>query len=242
MAQQDPGVGETEHAGGAGVVHLLGDHHLGAHDSGIADPAHQADGDVHVEKAGSEHGDDRDHEHEEGKGDDDIDQPHHRHIGKGAVVAGERAHQAADGQCRQHREKPDLQIDGSAVDDAQQHVAAQIVGAEGMGEARRQERGVRDGGPSDRRSRSADRRWQVRSRTGSSSRRRPACAAAGGGRSAALGVRRREAMRRSSDLRAQAGIEDDVDEVGRQVDQHHEDREDEGDGLDRWDSRACRWK
>jgi hypothetical protein len=35
-----------------------------------------------------------------GKGDDDIHQPHHRHIGKGAVVARERAYQAADSQCR----------------------------------------------------------------------------------------------------------------------------------------------
>ena len=117
--------------------HLLRDHHLGAHHPGIADPAHQADRDIHIDQAGPQHRDDGDHQDEEGKGDHDVDQPHHAYVDKQTVIAGERAHQAADDEGRKHGEKPDLQIDRCTIDDPQQHVAPQTVGAEGVGQARR---------------------------------------------------------------------------------------------------------
>src|SRR4029078_6776458 len=83
----------------------------------------------------SEHGDDGDHQHQEGEGDDDIDDPSDEDIRPAPEEAAERADDGARGERNGHANGADLQVDPCGIEDAREHVAPEIVGAEGMDEA-----------------------------------------------------------------------------------------------------------
>ena len=79
---------------------------------------------------GPEHEHERDHEHEEREGDDDVDEAHHDGVDEAPVVAGQAAERRADAERAEHGEERDEQIDAAGVDEAREHVAAELVGAE----------------------------------------------------------------------------------------------------------------
>ena len=67
--------------------------------------------------------------------------PHHDAVRHAAEVAGDRAEQAADRGGEGHEQDRERDRDARAIDDAAEHVAAELVGAEGVIERWRLERG-----------------------------------------------------------------------------------------------------
>ena len=113
--------------------------HLVADEAGVARPADDPHRDEHVADAGPERGDDRDDENVDREGDDQVEEPHEHGIDP-PVHAGKNAKNRADDEGRDHRHEAELEIDRGAVDDAGEHVTAEIVGAEPVRRARRVQR------------------------------------------------------------------------------------------------------
>ena len=77
------------------------------------------------------------HQHQEREGEHDVDEPHEQRVDDPAEIAGDGADRACrSGTGRRTPKTRDLQVDAGAPDDARQDVAAEIVGAEGMLQAR----------------------------------------------------------------------------------------------------------
>src|SRR5690606_10875910 len=96
-----------------------------------------AHSDVHIGETRSQKGHDGNHQNEKGEDDYDIDDDAENSVKPFAVVAGNRAHNAADDKGHQRRKERDLHVDARRPDHARENIAAEIVGTEKMLRARR---------------------------------------------------------------------------------------------------------
>ena len=141
VPEHDPEPAVAERARGQHVLLLLGDHRLGAHDPGVADPAGDPDRDEHVEDARPQHRDDRDDQDQEREREEQVHDPHQQTVDPAAQVAGHQADNGAGDQRDAGRAERDGQVDPAAVQDPGEDVAAELVGAEQVpGGERRGER------------------------------------------------------------------------------------------------------
>lgn len=122
---------------GRNIIELLLNEHFAAHQPGIKDPPHHADCDVHVDEARTEHRHDRDDDHQKGKGQNEIDDPSKHEIQPTTEIAGDKPDKRADKQGSSRREYGDLHVDACRIDRPRKNVAAEIIGAERMRQARR---------------------------------------------------------------------------------------------------------
>ena len=89
-------------------VHALADAlHLGTHDARRRGPQQQTDHQDHVRQARAEHGRDDDHQHQVGDDQEVVGDPHQRHVGPAAPVAGEQSDAAADEHRHERGREPD---------------------------------------------------------------------------------------------------------------------------------------
>ena len=96
-----------------------------------------ADRDHRVGQARAEERGERDREDQERAGEQRVGHPRDQHVRHAARVAGEQSDRHADRQRDQHRHDAGEQRRARAEDDARQHVAADLVGAEPVRGARR---------------------------------------------------------------------------------------------------------
>ena len=141
VAQQNARHGIAEHAAGGDIVGLALHQHLRPHQLGVRHPADAGDGDVDVDQARPEHGDEENHQHQEREGHHQIDQPAKDRVDPATVPADQQPDQAADEQREDHAGQRDLQIDAGGMQGAGQNIAAELVGAEGVCGGRRSGQG-----------------------------------------------------------------------------------------------------
>jgi len=70
------------------------------------------------------------------KGEDEVHHPHHDGVDSAPVVPGNQPQRDPEAQGQKHRRDADRQRDPASVDDAGEHVASELVGAEQVGAAR----------------------------------------------------------------------------------------------------------
>ena len=139
VAQQDAGGAGAERARRLHELELARAQHLPAHQPRVAHPADHRQREHDVGEARPEHRDQRDRQQDPGKRQQHVDHPADHIVDAPAEVAGDRAEQHADGRRdRDHREA-DEQRDARAGQHAREDVAAELVEAERMRQARRLE-------------------------------------------------------------------------------------------------------
>ena len=129
---QDMEPRKADGARGGDVVGLRLRHGFGAHDAAEARPVDDGDRRDDRSDAGAEHGDQQDREQHRRKGHPDFDEPRDHAVDPAAIPAGEQPERRARKRCEARRDEGDDQRDARAVDQAREHVAAEIVGAEPM--------------------------------------------------------------------------------------------------------------
>src|SRR3954447_12005178 len=123
------------------VLPTLREHRVPARDARVADPAREPDRDEHVEDARPQHRDDRDHQDEEREREEEVDDAHDHRVDPTADVPREEADRGPDDQRHARGPEGDQQVDAPAVEDAREHVAPELVGAQWVtGGERRGER------------------------------------------------------------------------------------------------------
>ncbi len=116
--------------------------YLGADQAGVADPSADRERQDQVEYPGAEKGDEGDGQQDAGKGkegvhDHDVDDAVHA----SAVVPGDAANDQAENERDRNHAGADQHGDARAIDDAGEHVAAELVGAQPMRRRRAGEAG-----------------------------------------------------------------------------------------------------
>ena len=132
------------------------------------------------------------------------------HVDEAAEVARDRADRGADEEGEQDAERAHLQVDARAPDDPREDVAAEVVGAERMRAAGRQQRSRSGPARSGRRARSRGRRARAPSQNRQ--------IAAAGARRARAGPRAEDAARRGRRRRSPS-LDPRVERHGHDVDQ-----------------------
>ena len=115
---------------GIGIVEPLLHLDLGRDQPGVEHPADDADRDIHVAEAGAEHRDDGDDQHQEREGDDGIDEAAEHRLHDSRRIADQGADEGAEDERDDRAKSAICRSMRIGVDDARQHVAAEIVGAE----------------------------------------------------------------------------------------------------------------
>ncbi len=153
MHAHDPQRTGTLGTGGLDEIALAQAERGAAHQPGHRGPAEQGDdGDDPIQadmiRLGERFGDSglfqvdsgqHDQQRQQRQGDDPIGHSHEQGIEAAAEIAGNQTESRAENRRSQGRGNPHQQRHLSAVEQAHQHVAAQLVGAQGMGEGRRGE-------------------------------------------------------------------------------------------------------
>ena len=137
---------QREAFGGLDVFAPAFDQRGGAHRARVVGPFddHQREHDVH--HALAEQGEDHQRDEDRGEGQLQIDQAHDRGVGAAADIGGEQPERRADDAGDDRGADADAEGDAQAVEDAGQHVAALVVGAERVGVAGRRMRNPAAGG------------------------------------------------------------------------------------------------
>ena len=141
MTEDDRRIADAERAGGLHEFLLLDRQHAAPDQPRVDRDAHDRDGAGHLEGAHQARGRREDHhqddgEQVDGKGEDQIHDPHDGRVGAAAVVSGDHSQRHPHEQGQQHRRHADDQRDPRAVDDAGEHVTAELVGAQRIVPAR----------------------------------------------------------------------------------------------------------
>ena len=126
----------AERARGLHELELPRAQRLPAHEPRVAHPADHRQREHDVGQARAEDGDERDRQQDPGKRHQHIDDPADHIVHTPAEVAGNRAEQHADGRRHRHDREADQQRDARARQQAREDVAAELVEAERMREAR----------------------------------------------------------------------------------------------------------
>ena len=133
VAEEDAPPGEAQRPPGRDVVEVPLPQHLAAHEPRVRHPLGRADRDEDVDLARAQERDDGDDQHEEGHRGDHVHGPHDDGVDPSPVVARSRAEQRPEHEREHGRQDADAQIDRRPGEDPGQHVAPEVVGAEGMG-------------------------------------------------------------------------------------------------------------
>ena len=104
--------------------------HLAAHEPRERGRVHDAERDEHTGESGAEHGAERQREHEGRERQERVHGAHHESVHATARVSGEQTEHAAGRRGERDGDDPGKQRDARAPDDAGEHVAADVVGAE----------------------------------------------------------------------------------------------------------------
>ena len=119
---------------------------LGPHEPRGAGPAHEPDDDDDVDDAGAEEGDGGEDEEKRGEAHDGVHDAHDHVVRPAAEIPGHRADGHADEKRHEHGDEADRERNVGAVEQAAEHVAAEVVRAEPVHGIRREQLALEVGG------------------------------------------------------------------------------------------------
>ena len=137
FAKDDPGVARPVGAGRHDERTLSQRQELGAHQPRDLRPRQDSDDEDRAPEVGAEHRDDDEREEEPRHHLEHLGQPHQHIVDPAAVESGDRSDRDPEHDRQNDRQKPDLQRGPRPVEDAAEHIAAQVIGAEQMPGLRR---------------------------------------------------------------------------------------------------------
>src|SRR5690242_7780403 len=117
MEQHDPAVAEAHSTCRQHEIRAAQDQRLAAHQSRIAHPIYQGQGDEIALQSGTQYGDDRDYQDEIGERDGHFQDAHEHRIEPATEVTGYKADQSAKNDRPDHAEKGHGKVTARAIDD-----------------------------------------------------------------------------------------------------------------------------